>query len=150
MTSNVGTQWISEPGAQDDEKMRNKVLEAMRQRFRPEFLNRVDEIMIFNRLSREQLAEIVDIQVGHLEELLSAKNIQLEISPEARAALAEEGYDPVYGARPLKRTIQRRIQNPLAMCLLRGEFGEGDVLQVDFANGDYVFTRARVEEQVPA
>jgi len=150
MTSNVGSQWISEMGVQDREEMRQKVLAAMRQRFRPEFLNRVDEIMIFSRLTREQLVQIVEIQVRHLEELLSARRIVLRISPEARAALAEEGYDPVYGARPLKRAIQRRIQDPLAMYLLRGEFHEGDTVQVDFADGAYTFSRVRVEEPIPA
>jgi ATP-dependent Clp protease ATP-binding subunit ClpB len=150
MTSNVGSQWISDLGAEDRETMRSKVLQAMRQRFRPEFLNRVDEIMIFNRLTRKQLAEIVDIQIGHLEELLSGKDIKLRVSGEARVALAEEGYDPVYGARPLKRTIQRRIQDPLALYLLRGEFKEGDVVEVDSVDGEYVFSRARVQERVPA
>ena len=150
MTSNVGSQWISELGAEDRETMRSKVLQAMRQRFRPEFLNRVDEIMIFNRLTREQLAQIVDIQIGHLEELLSGKDIRLRVSGEARVALAEEGYDPVYGARPLKRTIQRRIQDSLALYLLRGEFKEGDVVEVDSVDGEYVFSRARVQERVPA
>jgi len=136
MTSNVGSQWISDLGAEEGETIRGKVLEAMRQRFRPEFLNRVDEIMIFNRLTRGQLAQIVDIQIGHLEKLLSAKNIQLETSPATRVALADEGYDPVYGARPLKRVIQRRIQDPLAMAMLRGEFKEGDVVMVDFEDGE--------------
>jgi len=150
MTSNVGSQWISELGDRDREEMRDKVLAALRQRFRPEFLNRVDEIMIFSRLSREQLAQIVDIQVGHLQELLSARSIQLRITRGARAALAQEGYDPVYGARPLKRAIQRRIQDPLAMCLLQGEFKDGDVVQVDVSNGEYVFSRERAIEQVPA
>jgi len=150
MTSNVGSQWISELGAQDRETMRDKVLTAMRQRFRPEFLNRVDEIVIFNRLTREQLAQIVGIQVRHLEDLLSAKKIELQISAAARTALADEGYDPVYGARPLKRTIQRRIQDPLAMHLLHGEFNEGDEVLVDFADGDYTFTRAKIREQVAA
>ena len=150
MTSNVGSQWISELEAQDRETMRSKVLQAMRQRFRPEFLNRVDEIMIFNRLTREQLAQIVDIQIGHLEELLSERGIRLEISPEGRIALAEEGYDPIYGARPLKRTIQRRIQDPLALCLLRGQFKEGDAVEVDSVDGEYVFSRAKVQERVPA
>src|SRR4030042_4973372 len=112
--------------------MRDRVLEALRQNFRPEFLNRIDEVIIFHSLTLENLGAIVDIQVGHLEQLLSTRDIALRISPAARTALADEGYDPVYGARPLKRTIQRRIQDPLAMRLLAGEFREGDTVLVDF------------------
>jgi len=150
MTSNVGSEWIGELGTRDTEALRDRVMEALQQRFRPEFLNRVDETIIFHKLTQEQLGEIVDIQVGHLEKLLYDRKIKLQISPAARAALADEGFDPAYGARPLKRTIQRRVQDPLALYLLRGEFREGDTVFVDFAHDEYVFRRADVGEPVAA
>ncbi len=150
MTSNVGSEWISELEAGDAEALRSRVTEALRQRFRPEFLNRVDEIIIFHRLTQEQLGKIVDIQIGHLQKLLAERKIKLQISPAARTALAEEGYDPVYGARPLKRTIQRRIQDPLALWLLRGEFREGDTVFVDLAHDEFTFARAAASEHIAA
>ncbi|MHB1294919.1 MAG: ATP-dependent chaperone ClpB [Anaerolineae bacterium] len=139
MTSNVGSQWIGASGAEDPTAMRTRVMDALRQTFRPEFLNRVDEIIIFQGLTREQLAEIVDIQARHLQDLLARQQIGLELSPAARAALAEEGFDPAYGARPLRRTIQRRIQDPLAVRLLRGEFKAGETVLVDVADGEFTF-----------
>ena len=145
MTSNVGSQWTSEMGSEDSETMRFRVMEALRQRFRPEFLNRIDETIIFHALTREQLGLIVNIQIHRLEQLLAAQRIGLQVSPAAQMALADEGFDPAYGARPLKRTIQRRIQDPLAMDLLRGEFGEGDTVLVDFAAGEYTFVGAQGE-----
>jgi len=148
MTSNVGSQWIRELGIDDTEKVRAQVMEALRQRFRPEFLNRIDETIIFHALTREQLAEIVDIQVRRLEDLLSSRHIKLQVSASARMALAEEGYDPSYGARPLKRTIQRQLQDPLAMHLLQGQFQEGDAVRIDYANGEYTFAREVVAEPV--
>jgi len=147
MTSNVGSEYIQEMGTENWEAVRERVMQALRQRFRPEFLNRVDEIVMFHSLSREQLAQIVDIQLGYLQELLDTRNITLEVTPAAREALAAEGWDPVYGARPLRRTIQRRIQDPLAMRLLEGEFADGDTILVDYSQGDYTFSR--IEEPVP-
>jgi len=148
MTSNVGSQWISELGVQDTELIRNKVMEALRQRFRPEFLNRIDEIIIFHPLTKEHLLQIVDIQLRRLQKLLDEHEITLVVSPAAREALAEEGFDPVYGARPLKRTIQRRIQDPLAMLLLKGEFKDGDTVYVDFVDGEFKFLHEPVAEAV--
>ena len=148
MTSNVGSQWLSELRVQDTEMVRARVMEALRQQFRPEFLNRVDEIIIFHALDREQLLKIVDIQIRRLQKLLANQNLDLQLTAAAREALANEGYDPVYGARPLKRTIQRRIQDPLALCLLRGEFKEGDTILVDFVDGEYTFSRAKLAEPV--
>ncbi|MBN1399754.1 MAG: ATP-dependent chaperone ClpB [Anaerolineae bacterium] len=145
MTSNVGSQWISELDATETEAIRDRVMTALRQQFRPEFLNRIDEVIIFHGLTREHLAQIVDIQIRHLERLLADRDIGLEISSRARQALTEEGYDPVYGARPLKRTIQRRIQDPLAMELLQGRFLPGERVYVDYVPadgtdaGEYVF-----------
>ena len=139
MSSNVGSQWISKDGARDPEQMREQVLAAMRQSFRPEFLNRIDETIIFHALTREHLAQIVDIQIERLQKLVERRGITLELTERARQALAAEGYDPVYGARPLKRTIQRRIQDPLAMSLLKGDFREGDTVRVDYVDEQYAF-----------
>jgi ATP-dependent Clp protease ATP-binding subunit ClpB len=143
MTSNVGSPVIMEltaAGASED-AVRLRVLEELRDEFRPEFLNRIDETIMFRPLSREQLTYIVDIQLAGLRKMLSQRRINLELSDTARRQLAEEGYDPVYGARPLKRTIQQRIQNPLAMALLQGEFREGDTIVVDAYNGGFSFMK---------
>jgi ATP-dependent Clp protease ATP-binding subunit ClpB len=139
MTSNIGSQWISELGGRDDGQMRARVTEALRQRFPPEFLNRIDETIVFHALTREHLAEIVDIQLGHLRQLLTARGLGLQVTPAARQALAAEGFDPVYGARPLKRTIQRRVQDTLALELLQGRFDEGDTVVVDYIDPAYTF-----------
>ncbi len=146
MTSNVGSQWISEET--DPDAIRSKVMSALREQFRPEFLNRIDETIIFHALTKEHLVRIVDIQLDRVKSFVADRNIDLQVSPAAREALAEEGFDPVYGARPLKRTIQRRIQDPLAMELLEGRFKEGDTVRVDFRNGEYIFEH--VKERVPA
>jgi len=139
MTSNTGSRWIKELGV---EGAREKVLEELDRTFRPEFLNRVDEIILFRGLTKEDLVRIVDIQVRHLRELLAERNIELELTDAARQHLAETGFDPVYGARPLKRVIQREVQDPLALALLRGEFGEGDTVQVDTRDGEIAFEKA--------
>jgi ATP-dependent Clp protease ATP-binding subunit ClpB len=114
----------------------------LRDRFRPEFLNRVDEVVVFEALTREQLAEIVDLQLGRLRERLAERRLLLEVTDEAKELLAEEGWDPAYGARPLKRAIQRLVENPLALRLLEGDFAEGDVVRVAVAGGELVFERA--------
>jgi ATP-dependent Clp protease ATP-binding subunit ClpB len=133
MTSNTGSRWIKELGA---EEARDKVMEELDRTFRPEFLNRIDEIILFRSLSKEDLLQIVDIQMRHLRRLLAERNVRLELTDAARRHLAEVGYDPVYGARPLKRVIQREVQDPLALALLRGEFSEGDSVRVDVAYVD--------------
>jgi ATP-dependent Clp protease ATP-binding subunit ClpB len=138
MTSNTGSRWIKELGA---EAARDKVLEELDRTFRPEFLNRVDEIILFRGLTKEDLVRIVDIQVRHLRELLTERNVGLEMTDAARQHLAEVGYDPVYGARPLKRVIQREVQDPLALALLRGEFSEGDTVRVDVHDGEIAFEK---------
>jgi ATP-dependent Clp protease ATP-binding subunit ClpB len=125
-------------------------LEALRATFRPEFLNRIDEIVVFHPLSREHLAQIVEIQLGRLRGLLAGRKITLESSDEARALLAERGYDPVYGARPLKRAIQQLVQDPLALALLRGDFGESDTVVADVRDGQIVFHRPGEPEIVDA
>jgi ATP-dependent Clp protease ATP-binding subunit ClpB len=139
MTSNVGSQWIKELGGHDETEMRRRVLEALSQQFRPEFLNRIDEIIIFHALGMEQLIQIVDIQLKRLQALLSDRKVTLELTDAAKQHVAEEGYDPVYGARPLKRVIQREIQDPLALKLLQGDFEEGDKVTVDFRDGQFIF-----------
>ncbi len=141
MTSNVGSQYIRDL-AGDDDAVREQVTRALNQHFRPEFLNRVDEVVIFHSLTRQHLAQIVDIQLERLRALLAGRHIALDLSEAARQLLAEEGYDPVYGARPLKRVIQRRVQDPLALKLLQGEFAEGDTVRVDARDGALVFRQA--------
>jgi len=148
MTSNIGSQWISELGAGQQKEMRRRVMEALRQHFRPEFLNRVDETIIFHSLTREHLGRIVEIQLRHLRELLAERGLDLAFSERASTALADEGFDPVYGARPLRRTIQRRIQDPLALELLTGRFKVGDTVYVDFDGDSYTFERRELAEPV--
>ena len=138
MTSNTGSRWIKELGA---EEAREKVMEELDRTFRPEFLNRIDEIILFRSLTKDDLTQIVDIQMHHLRDLLIGRSIVLELTGAARQHLAEAGYDPVYGARPLKRVIQRQVQDPLALMLLRGEFAEGDTVRVDARDGRVVFEK---------
>jgi ATP-dependent Clp protease ATP-binding subunit ClpB len=141
MTSNIGGQLIVDAGAQaDDEawgRVEQRVRDELRNFFRPEFLNRVDDIIVFRPLSREDLVSIVDIQLEHLQKLLGARHLRLEVTPEAKELLAAQGYDPVYGARPLKRVIQRELQNPIALQVLEGNFHEGDTIRVERA-GDHL------------
>jgi ATP-dependent Clp protease ATP-binding subunit ClpB len=115
--------------------------EQMRERFRPEFLNRIDEVVVFEPLSRDQIAEIVELQLGRLRERLAERSIRLELADAAKDALAEAGWDPAFGARPLKRAIQRLVENPLALRLLEGEFADGDTIHVDAEDGELVFER---------
>ena len=119
-------------------------MKAVRSHFRPEFLNRVDDMIVFRRLTMEQLREIVDIQLEELRRRLADRQINLEVTDAAKALLAEEGFDPVYGARPLKRVIQHQIADPLAMKLLAGEFGDGDTVTIDAHGGDLTFGVAEV------
>ena len=130
MTSNLGSEYIHE-FIDRPETMEERVLEVVRSHFRPEFLNRVDEIIIFRALGLAQIKEIVDIQIEHLRKRLAEKKIELDLTDEAKQLIAEKGYDPVYGARPLKRTIQKMIQDPLANEILKGDFKEGDHVVVD-------------------
>jgi len=141
MTSNIGSQWVRDFTAADQkETLKGRLQEALRERFRPEFLNRIDEIIVFNALSQELMREIADIQVGYLQERLRAQNLELDVTPEACALLAEHGYDPSYGARPLKRAIQQEIENPLAERMLDGEFPEGSTIEVSVSDGQIVFS----------
>jgi ATP-dependent Clp protease ATP-binding subunit ClpB len=124
--------------------------EELRERFRPEFLNRIDEIVVFEPLTREQLGEIVELQLVRLRERLAERGLQLELTDAAKELVTEAGWDPTYGARPLKRALQRLVENPLALRLLEGDFGEGDTVLVDSADGELVFTRAGVAEPAVA
>ncbi len=139
MTSNVGSQWIQEYGGRDDKKMEGRVMDALRNTFRPEFLNRVDEIIIFNSLGEEEIKKIVDIQVGLLGKRLQSNKIELFLSEKARDFLARAGFDPSYGARPLKRSLQHLIQDPLAVKILEGDVKEGSRVTVDVKGGHVVF-----------
>ena len=116
--------------------------EAMTEIFRPEFLNRIDEIVEFHPLSKDQIGEIVELQLQRVEARLAERGLRLELTPEARVVLAEAGWDPTYGARPLKRAIQRLLENPLALRLLEGEFAEGDIIRVDARDGELLFEKA--------
>ena len=131
MTSNVGSQWIQDLGARDYDEMRRRVLEALREQFKPEFLNRIDEFIIFRSLTMENIKEIVEIQLRNLRKRLVERKMELDLTDRAKEFLAKQGFDPVYGARPLKRAIQRFIQDPLAMKILQGEFRDGDTIEVD-------------------
>ncbi|HEU0276024.1 MAG TPA: ATP-dependent chaperone ClpB [Candidatus Udaeobacter sp.] len=137
MTSNIGSQYIIEE--ESKEARRRLVTDALRAHFRPEFLNRVDEIIIFDRLTEDDLKKIVDIQLGRLSKRLEQQKITLKLSDSARELLAREGYDPVYGARPLRRTIQKEILDPLSIDILEGKVREGQTVQVDAKNGTLVF-----------
>jgi ATP-dependent Clp protease ATP-binding subunit ClpB len=146
MTSNLGSQIIAErtmgEGGTIDEGTRRRVMDALRDHFRPEFLNRVDEIIFFHSLDRGHLAKIVDVQIAGLIRRLEERKIHVKLTEGAKALLAREGYDAIYGARPLKRTIQRRVLDPLAVRVLEGQFAEGDTVTVDTAAGDgLTFTR---------
>jgi ATP-dependent Clp protease ATP-binding subunit ClpB len=133
MTSNIGSQMIQELAGKEgaEWEIEGQIRTLLREHFRPEFLNRVDEIVIFHALGKEHLRQIVDIQLQSLERRLKGRGLHLSISDTAKAQLAERGYDPIFGARPLKRVIQQEIENPLATHILDGEFAEGDTVAID-------------------
>ncbi|HEX2779197.1 MAG TPA: AAA family ATPase [Gemmatimonadaceae bacterium] len=149
MTSNIGRHFILEHAGEDRVMVETQVMAALRQHFRPEFLNRVDDIIIFRPLGQEEIEHIVGLQLGRLEKLLADRKLTLELTPEARRIIAEEGYDPAFGARPLKRAVQRLLQNPLALAILEGRFAEGDTIRaVPAPGGGIAFERAGVAEPV--
>lgn len=139
MTSNVGSHYIQEYGQSEPDKAQQLVMDELRKMFRPEFLNRVDDIILFHSLTRGEMDHIVDIQLNHLRNLVDARGFDLELTPDAKTLLADRGYDPVYGARPLKRVIQRELQNELAKYLLGGEFPPGSTIRVDVKDGELEF-----------
>ena len=139
MTSNVGSQWLQDLGGRNDAEMEKRVMEALRATFKPEFLNRTDEIVVFNSLGPKEIKKIVGIQMEILGKRLEASKITLELTDKAEEFLANTGFDPVYGARPLKRTIQHLIQDPLALKILEGSVKEGDHVRMDVNDGQMVF-----------
>jgi ATP-dependent Clp protease ATP-binding subunit ClpB len=142
MTSNLGSElWLSavEDKSQVKEVSRDQINKLLQAHFRPEFLNRVDEIVVFHPLTKSDLAEIVDIQLAKVSALLRERGLTLEVDPSAREYLADEGYDPDFGARPLKRTIQREVQDPLAIKVVSGEIGEGDTVKITKGEHDLKF-----------
>jgi ATP-dependent Clp protease ATP-binding subunit ClpB len=143
LTSNLGSQFLTQlEDGQDVSAVEPQVMEIVRGHFRPEFLNRLDEIVLFHRLGRDEMAPIVDIQVARLGKLLKDRKITLDLSPAARDWLGRVGYDPVYGARPLKRAVQRYLQDPLADAILRGEVKDGTTVKVGEGDGARVLTPA--------
>ena len=140
MTSNVGSQEIA--GERIDENIREKINDVLTATFKPEFLNRIDETVIFHRLSREDITRIVDVQVAMLTERVRERGIEIELTDDARTLLGNLGYDPTYGARPLKRVIQSHLVDRLALKLLEGEFADGDTIRVDASDGELVFSKS--------
>ncbi len=150
MTSNLGGPLIQEMANRPFEEVRDAVLTVLRDHFRPEFLNRVDDIIVFKALTQEQLGAIIDIQLARLQKRLDERKITLVVTDKARKLLIERGWDPVYGARPLKRAIQRMVQDPLAMMLLGGKFADGDAVEVDVKGGELVFEKAKARAKAAA
>jgi ATP-dependent Clp protease ATP-binding subunit ClpB len=147
MTSNLGSHFIAEHTGELNEGVRRQVTEALRQHFRPEFLNRIDEIIFFHALALEHMKAIVDIQVRALLSRLEDRKIHVELTERAKGLIVGEGYDPAYGARPLKRAIQKLVLDPLALRVLEGEFHEGDRVTVDVGDNGLMFTKGQA---VPA
>jgi ATP-dependent Clp protease ATP-binding subunit ClpB len=147
MTSNIGSQYILDIAGDDQryDEMRNRVMEAMRSNFRPEFLNRIDEVIIFHGLQKAELRQIVQLQVNRLATRLADRKMALRLADAALDFLAEVGYDPVYGARPLKRAIQRELETQIAKAILRSEFHNGDTIFVDVENERLAFKRLPAE-----
>jgi ATP-dependent Clp protease ATP-binding subunit ClpB len=140
MTSNLGSEFLAnQPEGQDTEAVRDKVMAVVRASFRPEFLNRIDEIILFHRLQRNEMTKIVDIQMARFAKLLQDRKITLVLEPAAREWLAEKGWDPAYGARPLKRAIQKAVQDPLAELLLSGRIKDGDKVVISAGKHGLVF-----------
>jgi ATP-dependent Clp protease ATP-binding subunit ClpB len=148
MTSNIGSQVIQDLAGKEgsDWEIEAQVRNQLRDHFRPEFLNRVDEIVIFHTLGKEQLRHIVSIQLRHLEDRLKSRGMYLKLSDAAKTELGDRGFDPVFGVRPLKRVIQQEIENPLAAKILNGEFGEGDTITIDAdAHSRFAFHKGPTE-----
>ncbi|MBO5428733.1 MAG: AAA family ATPase, partial [Peptococcaceae bacterium] len=162
MTSNIGASHIKnstvgfgtagngEENKAEYDKMKARVMEALKAAFRPEFLNRVDETIVFHALEKEHIMQIVDLMMKDLHKRLAEQNITMEVTAEAKAKLVEDGYDPAYGARPLRRTIQRQVEDPLAEDLLRGRYQAGDVVKVDVTKDGVVLLKDGEAELVDA
>jgi ATP-dependent Clp protease ATP-binding subunit ClpB len=152
LTSNIGSEYIVDVPEEDHQylEMQMQVLAALRSHFRPEFLNRIDEITLFHTLNRQQLGEIVKIQLQRIETLLAEQKLAIQLSEKALEQIVEAGFDPVYGARPLKRALQRELENPIATKILENTFSSGDTIWVDWQEGELTFTQApKGAEAVP-
>jgi ATP-dependent Clp protease ATP-binding subunit ClpB len=141
MTSNIGGHAILEQGDAPWSAVEDAVLRALRAHFKPEFLNRVDDVIVFHQLGESDIAHIVDLQLKRMDALLGERKLALSLTPEAKNLLVHDGYDPAYGARPLKRAIQRLVQNPLAMAVLEGKFKDGDRISGVVKNGALAFEK---------
>ena len=130
MTSNIGSRHIMEAGG-DRDRATAAVLEEMRRTFKPEFLNRIDDIIVFDALTRAEMDQIFDIQLSRVRRLLASRQLEIRVSPTARTALCDAGFDPAYGARPLKRAIQQHLLNPMSRAIVAGDYGPGDRIEVD-------------------
>jgi ATP-dependent Clp protease ATP-binding subunit ClpB len=151
MTSNLGSQAIQDmAGEENYDRMKSAVMAIVGQHFRPEFVNRIDDIVVFHPLGREQLHRIAEIQIRYLRERLAARDLGFTLTPAALDKLAEAGFDPVYGARPLKRAIQQQIENPLAQEILAGKFAAGDTIVADMANGAIAFGKDKARRKAAA
>ncbi len=151
MTSNLGSEFlVNQAEGEDVEAVREQVMSVVKASFRPEFLNRLDDVLLFRRLGRAQMAGIVDIQLGYLRDLLAARHIALSLDDAAIKWIADKGYDPAYGARPLKRTIQTALQNRLAEMILRGDMSEGHTVRVDVSDGSLRFTTEKTKQEKPS
>jgi ATP-dependent Clp protease ATP-binding subunit ClpB len=150
MTSNLGGQWLLELGQENWAEAERQVRNTLRQHFKPEFLNRIDDIVVFRPLARDHLLRIVDLQLGRVARLAADRGLTLEVTPDAKVMLVDEGYDPAFGARPLKRVIQRSVQNPLALALLEGEYVDGDTIRVERVGDRLHFVRSSGEAPSPA
>jgi ATP-dependent Clp protease ATP-binding subunit ClpA len=156
MTSNIGTEEFARSAigfqagakkASDEERQRDAVMEALKKFFKPEFLNRIDDFIVFDQLTEEDLAQIVELMVDKVRERLADRSIGIELTAEAKAWLVEEGYDPIYGARPLRRAVERYIENEIAKRMLGGELVEGDTIEVGAADGSLTFTKVAPAER---
>jgi ATP-dependent Clp protease ATP-binding subunit ClpA len=146
MTSNVGSEYIAGLEEKDYDEIKARVMDALMSTFKPEFLNRIDDIVIFHRLSREYVREIVGIQMGHLKKLLAEKGMEIDLTEEAGKIIAESGFDPTFGARPLKRALQKLVQDPLSIKILEGDYLDGDKIIVDAdRKGGLTFKKASNE-----
>ena len=142
MTSNIGGHAILDQGDGNWSQVEDQVLRALRAHFKPEFLNRVDDIIVFHQLGEAEIEHIVELQLARMDKLLGEKKLTLELTPEAKSLLAHDGYDPAYGARPLKRAIQRLVQTPLAMAVLEGKFKDGDKIKAVVRGAELAFEKA--------
>jgi ATP-dependent Clp protease ATP-binding subunit ClpB len=151
MTSNLGSEWIAEESSRDEAEIKAKIEEALRRHFRPEFFNRIDDVIVFHRLTREEIEQIVEIQLKSLAKIVVERGIQLTWTPEAKRWLAGRGYDPTFGARPLKRLIAKEVADRLAEKMLDGELSEGDTAVVDLAaNKDSLAVEKSTEKKKAA